>query len=221
MGKLKQNPSHSVILGMIILHTIYITLLLFLSFRWADENELEVLNSFFAARNEGSKISWNAVDGNDVPIFDPDTGYFIQADLEVPEEMMGLLENFPPAPHRATAWDISQFTEMLLEEAGKEHKPTPKLCVTLERKEGYVTHHALLDLYSEIGIRVTNVKKALRFTQDTFLKDWVDVNTEGRKEAARIGNEVKKAYHKLQVNSGKFSHSFIHDYTLFLSCSFW
>ena len=166
------------------------------------------MNSFFAARNEGSKISWDAVDENDTPIFDPDTGYFIEADLEVPEELMMVLENFPPAPHRATAWDISQFTQMLLEEAQKEHKPTPKLCVTMEKKEGYVTHHALLNVYSEIGIRVTNVRRALRFTQDNFLKDWVDTNTAGRKAAARVGNEVKKAYHKLQVNSGTLPFSY-------------
>ena len=94
----RHSLSLSVISGRIIPHAGYIILILILSFRWADDEELEVLNSFFAARNEGSKISWDAVDENDTPIFDPDTGYFIEADLEVPEELMMVLENFPPPP---------------------------------------------------------------------------------------------------------------------------
>ena len=114
---------------------------------------------------------------------------------------MELLENFPPAPHKATTADLSLFTQMVLDAAEEKHHATEKLCVTMERKAGYITHYKLLDLYSEIGVRVTNVTKALKFTQGDFLRDWVEVNTEGRKKAAQLGDEVKKAFHKLCVNS--------------------
>ena len=160
-----------------------------------------VINAFFEARNKGSDIKWDHKTEDGHQIFDPDEGYFIQADLEIPADKMELLENFPPAPHKATTADLSQFTQMILDQAEEKHHATEKLCVTMEKKAGYITHYRLLDLYSEIGVRVTNVSKALKFTQDDFLRDWVEVNTEGRKKAAQVGNEVKKAFHKLCVNS--------------------
>ena len=159
------------------------------------------MSAFFAARNRGEKISWEHKNENGEHIFDPDEGYFIQADLEIPQDKMHLLENFPPAPHKVVADDLSEFSQQLLEEAGEVHKPSEKLCVTMLPKLGYVTHYKLLDLYSEIGVKVTNISKALKFTQADFLKDWVEVNTAGRKRAASEGNEVRKAFYKLIVNS--------------------
>lgn len=97
------------------------------------------------------------------------------ADLEVPEDKLEMMENFPPAPHKVITSDPSEFSRLLLEQAGEEHRPSEKLCVTMLKKTNYVTHYKLLDLYSEIGIKVTNVTKALKFTQDDFLRDWVEV----------------------------------------------
>ena len=53
------------------------------------------------------------------------------------------------------------------------------------------------------------MKRALKFEQRPFLKNWVDINTAGRMAAAAVKNEIKKAFFKLQVNSvyGKFGEN--------------
>ena len=75
-----------------------------------------------------------------------------------------------------------------------------KLCATLEKKTNYVCHYKLLDLYSKIGVKVENIRRALKFREKNFLEPWVDLHTRGRQDASKEGNEVKKAFHKLCVN---------------------
>ena len=161
-----------------IYETIMFTCLqtqLILIFRWADKDDLDVLNAFFGARNRGSKISWDHQAASGEPIFNPDEGFFIEADLEIPENKLFMMENFPPAPHKVVTDDLSMFSKELLESAGEQYHPSEKLCVTMVKKPGYITHYKLLDLYSEIGVKVTNIKRALKFTQEDFLRDWVEV----------------------------------------------
>ena len=61
-------------------------------------------------------------------------------------------------------------------------------------------HSSLLDYYSQLGVKVKNIKRALSFRQAAFLKPWVEMNTRGRTEAQISGDYVKKAFHKLIGN---------------------
>ena len=161
-------------------------------FVWASVEELKLLNDFFNIRSdpERENVSWDA-------IWEPDTGFFIEADLSFPQHIKKDLANFPPVPHRVqvTHAGLTEFQKKIIEQSGGDYTEGEKLCVTLCDRESYITHHRLFDLYSEIGIHVTltqciimsylnfigakvsNVKRALKFEQRPFLKRWVDINT--------------------------------------------
>lgn len=143
-------------------------------FEWASKQELEILNDFFKIRNDPDQenVSWDE-------IWEQNVGFFIEADISFPPEVKKDLANFPPAPHRVkcTHAALSEFSRNLIEESGDHYIEGEKLCVTLENKESYVTHHELFNLYSEMGAKVTNIKRALKFEQRAFLKKWVDINT--------------------------------------------
>ena len=91
-----------------------------------------------------------------------------------------------------------------------------------------MVHSSLLEFYSRIGCKVDNIKQVLSFRQIDFLevldltllklhsytlylKDWVGMNTRGRTAAQLAGNELKRAFFKLMVNSvyGKFSENLL------------
>lgn len=169
------------------------------------------LSAIFDHRNDhvpkGEVMAWS-------DLFSQDEGFYIECDIEIPEDLQEKLESYPPAPHHKTLVpsDLSQFCHDLAEAAKTPLNPSStKLCVTLEKREKYVVHSALLDFYSRLGCKVTNIGDVLRFDQAPFLKDWVDLNTSGRREAQLAGNEVKRAFFKLMVNSvfGKFSENLI------------
>lgn len=143
-------------------------------FMWASEDELRLLNEFFKIRAdpERENVSWDAV-------WEKNTGFFIEADISFPQHLKKDMANFPPAPHRVrvTHAGLSDFSRKLVEENNIKYLEGEKLCVTLCDRENYITHHKLFDLYSEIGAKVSNVKRALKFEQRPFLRRWVEINT--------------------------------------------
>ena len=162
-------------------------------FHWAPEEDLKWINMFFDARASGeSNLEWSKYCNDD-------TGYFIQADIEFPEHLKEKLSNFPPAPHKVKIDkdSLSEYARNMIDESNENYLESEKLCVTLCPKEKYITHHKLMDLYSQIGAKVSNITKCLKFKQQPFLKNWVDINTEGRMTAQKAGNEIKKSFHKL------------------------
>ena len=74
-----------------------------------------------------------------------------------------------------------------------------KLMLTLDKKERYVIHSALADEYSIHGVEFSNTRSVLAFTQSDFLKNWVDLNTRGRKCAALAGNESLRGFFKVSI----------------------
>ena len=165
-------------------------------FQWAPSEDLKLINKFFEVRAEGTKsgekIKWG-------DYFEPDIGYFIEGDIEFPEHLKEKMSNFPPAPEKTKIEKeaLSEFARNMLDDTNEKYIESEKLCVTLCNKKKYVTHHKLMDLYSEIGAKISNITKCLKFRQHPFLKDWVDLNTEGRATAQKAGNEIKKSFHKL------------------------
>ena len=176
-------------------------------YEWASKEDVKLIQMFFDARACGAEVDWD----KDMKIFNEGTGLFIEADIEIPDEVKDKLENFPPAPHKAMIKEaaLSEYAKNLLKESGEKYMEGEKLCLTLEKKEKYITHYKLMDLYSSIGAKIKNITRCLKFKQMEFLKPWVDFNTKGRMAAARLGNEIKKNFHKLNVNSvyGKFGEN--------------
>ena len=73
-----------------------------------------------------------------------------------------------------------------------------KLICNLQNKGNYVVHIALLKQVLDHGLILKNVHRVIKFKQEAWLKPYIDMNTDLRKEAK---NEFKKGFFKLMNNS--------------------
>ena len=73
-----------------------------------------------------------------------------------------------------------------------------KLIPNLGNKTNYVLHYRNLLLYLTLGMKLTKVHKVLKFRQSDWMKKYIDLNTEKRRNAA---NSFEKNFFKLMINS--------------------
>ena len=84
-----------------------------------------------------------------------------------------------------------------LPEQRKIGKIEKRVC-GIEDKEKYVTHINALKQALNHGLRLINVHRVIEFNQQAWLKPYIDMNTELRKEAK---NDFEKDFFKLMNNS--------------------
>ena len=113
-----------------------------------------------------------------------DKGYFFKVDLEYPKELHDLHDTFPCAPEHMKIKEemLSSYQKELGEKLGVKYG-NEKLCLTLNDKEGYVLHYRNLKQYLDLGLKLTKVHKVLEFNQSAWLKPYIDLNTNLRKNA--------------------------------------
>ena len=114
-----------------------------------------------------------------------DVGYFLQTDLEYPKELH----------------DLHSYLLFLPEEM--EINKYYKLVCALYDKKGYVVHIRNIKQALNHGLKLKKVHKAIAFYQEEWLKLYVDMNTELRKEAE---NDFEKDFYKL-MNDAVFGRS--------------
>ena len=66
---------------------------------------------------------------------------------------------------------------------GDGWKPAEKIIPNLRNKTNYVTHYQNLKFYVKQGLKITNIHRILSFIQRPWLKSWIDLWTEQRKNA--------------------------------------
>ena len=180
-------------------------------FRWDNEFAPE-LETFFRNRaNDYARgvqtQSWNSYFG----VTQKNTGYYIEVDVTFSDKTKKKLRDFPPIPvHTTLAFeDLSDFAKqsyIATYGSGEKYAPESKLMLTFNKKERYVIHSALADEYSLHGVEFTNIINVLAFTQASFLKSWVELNTEGRKRASLAGNESMRQFFKVCNESDVIIH---------------
>ena len=75
---------------------------------------------------------------------------------------------------------------------------TKKLVCNLHDKKNYVVHISVLKQALDHGLKLRKVHRVIEFNQKAWLKEYIDVNTELRKNAA---NDFEKGFFKLMSNA--------------------
>ena len=128
------------------------------------------------------------VDGFDVNSISEKSpiGYILEVDLEYPDELHALHNNYPLSPEKlADEYEIKVGDVM-------------KLIPNLGNKDNYVLHYINLQLYLSLGMKLTKIHRVLKFKQSDWMKKYIDFNTEKRTNAA---NSFEKDFFKLMINS--------------------
>lgn len=118
-------------------------------------------------------------------------GAIVEVDLEFPDSIHDYLNDYPPAPEPI---DPSDFSKSRDQWTGKNKKLIP----TFFPHNNYVTHYRNLQYYVQLGVQVTKLHKVLTFHQEAFMKDYIEFNTEKRKQAK---TDFEKDFYKLINNS--------------------
>ena len=121
-------------------------------------------------------------------------------DLEYPEEMHNLHNDYSVAPEKAKVSKnmLSRYCKEIAEKYKISISQVNKLIPTLKDKKEYVLHYWNLQLYLNLSLKIKKVHRVLEFDQSSWLKRYVDFNTEKRKHAR---NPFKKDFFKLMNNS--------------------
>ena len=131
---------------------------------------------------------------------DSTKGLLLEVDLTYPKELHHLHNDYPLAPEKVKV--IENMLPGYCKNIAKKYKISTglvhKLIPTLSNKEKYVLHYRNLQLYTDLGLKITKVHRVLEFNQSAWLKQYIDFNTEKRTNAK---NAFEKDFFKLMNNS--------------------
>ena len=131
---------------------------------------------------------------------DSNKGLILEVDLEYPKELHDSHDDYPLAAEkvRVTKDMLSDYCKNIASKYNISTGLVHKLIPTLSSKEKYVLHYRNLQLYTDLGLKITKVHRVLEFNQLPWLKQYIDFNTEKRKNAK---NAFEKDFFKLMNNS--------------------
>ncbi|XP_054268212.1 uncharacterized protein LOC128990026 [Macrosteles quadrilineatus] len=107
-------------------------------------------------------------------------GLLLECDVTVPEHLHDLMNDFPILPEQ------------------KDVDNQGKLLATLEDKKHYIAHYTVFQQAVKLGLKITKVHRALRFSQSPWMEKFIDKNTTLRAEST---NEFSKNFYKFMNNS--------------------
>ncbi|XP_068731100.1 uncharacterized protein [Montipora capricornis] len=131
---------------------------------------------------------------------DSNKGSILEVDLEYPKELHDLHNDYPLAPEKVKVNKdmLSNYCQEIADKFNVSTGLVHKLVPTLSNKEKYVLHYRNLQLYTDLGLKITKVHRVLEFNQSAWLKQYIDFNTEKRTNAK---NAFEKDFFKLMNNS--------------------
>ena len=123
-------------------------------------------------------------------------GYFLEVDLEYPDELHELHNDYPLAPEKlAVSSDmLSKYCKRIADKYEIKVGDVKKLIPNLGSKTNYVVHYRNFHLYSSLGMKLTKIRRVLKPKQSDWMKKYIDFNTEKRMNAAND-------FEKLMINS--------------------
>ena len=127
-------------------------------------------------------------------------GLILEVDLEYDKELHNLHNEYPLGAEKmkVTKDMLSDYCKMIADKFNISIGLVHKLIPTLNNKEKYVLHYRNLQLYIDLGLKVTKIHRVLEFDQSPWLKQYIDFNTKKRTNAK---NAFEKDFFKLMNNS--------------------
>ena len=113
-------------------------------------------------------------------------GYFLEVDLEYPEELHELHNDYPLAPEKLVVTNdmLSKYCKKIVHEYGIKVGDVTKLIPNLRGKAKYVLNYRNLELHLSLGIKLIKIHRVLQFKQSDWMKNYIDFNREKIKNAA-------------------------------------
>ena len=133
------------------------------SFKWMSNQELE-----------------NLFNNQIVQVWEK-TPCILEVDLEYPEELHDLHNDYPLCPERIEC-----------------KNGVKKLIPNLWDKNKYVLHYKNLMQYLNLGMKLKKIHRGIKFIECDFLKPYIDMNTNLRSKAK---NDFESDFFKLMINS--------------------
>ena len=106
--------------------------------------------------------------------------YILDVDVDYPSKLQNLHSDLPFLPERMVI------------------NNTKKLVCNLNDKKNYIVHINVLKQALDHGLKLRKVHRVIKFEQEAWLKEYIDVNTELRKKAT---NDFEKDLFKLMNNA--------------------
>ena len=124
-----------------------------------------------------------------------------EVDKEIPKELHNKFVDYPLAPEIKNIPEdmLSEYQKYLNDKLNIKYNSTDKKLISdLLPKNNCKVYYKNLEYYLKLGLKVTKVHKILTFDEKPFLKEYIDLNTELRKQSK---NDLEKDLFKLMNNA--------------------
>ena len=128
---------------------------------------------------------------------DIDIGYFMEVDLNYPDNIKEETKNFPFAPVNKKN-NLDSFNDYMKEIKPDTYIQTSKFICDWSDKKNYLIHYRMLKIYIRHGMIVDIVHEIISFKQKRWLEKYINFNTQKRNQAV---NDFEKDFYKLLNNA--------------------
>ena len=127
-------------------------------------------------------------------------GYLLEVDLKYPDDLHELHNDSTLVPETLNISSdvLSKYCKNIADKYELKVGDVKNLFPILGNKNNYVVHYRNLQLHLSLGMKLTKIRKVLKFKQSDWMKKDIDFNTEQRMNAA---SGFEKDFFKLMINS--------------------
>ena len=157
---------------------------------WAMNQPLPYCDFNFLTKKEISEFCLNSISENS-PI-----GYILEADLEYCKKLHDSHSDYPLVPEKLTISSdiLSKYCSNIY---GIKVGGVGKLVPNLRDEIKNIVYYKNLQYYLPLGMKLIKVHRILKFKRSNWLKEYIEFNTEKRKNAV---SEFEKGFFKLLIN---------------------
>ena len=115
-------------------------------------------------------------------------GLILEVDLEYNKNLHELHNDYPLAPEKVKVSKnmLSGYCKKIAKKYNISIDLVSKLIPTLRDKKEYVLHYRNLQLYIDLGLKIKNIHRVLKFDQSPWLKQYILTSTLRNKSMPKI-----------------------------------